>query len=1022
MELKNLPDMPTSGPGEEVLRDDFAPFSPPVALEKSADANAPQIAEWIRQNQPGDTLVLTAEGLDADDTAFIAYGEASGLVACDAQLIDGRQAAVTLSDALRPAADVYLLWAMNGSGFGEPVAINAAQADWVGFDSINPGETFYVYGKNLTLDGVNAYCYVKELDEWLTSTECNPYKAAFKMPESAATQSYTLYAHNGHGGKYGFADALTVEVVSPYVWTGKIIDVTAYGANGSDGNDDYAAILSAYAAASAGDTLYFPAGEYIVSELLTVSKNLQLVGDGTNSVVRNLPGESWGNILFLKTGYCTVKNLMLDAYSTGNIITTHQTSTRMEFENVTFSGGNIDPLDGNASVSLDKTGYMRFTNCTFNISGSIQLKATLGQVRFEDCRILGMHDAVGLVASTTDHYDFSDCVVGNLDATDASSSYGWARGRWIVQNQGNYVYIGGNVVSNMAPRIPIPFFSGGITSYSELGESTNVYTLGTCKSCTFQFDDIPDEFDGRGDDSVDWSGAIIAVPYGDGTGSFDAWVKKNNAIQNYVTVWIKQTSWDEAEQMNQSVTTSATLIDKTDQNSGEQILCEGLQTWQAGYVLSATPTNLFISVAEASESAQVDDANQIFITGGRGLGQCRRASVNAATGEVTIEGIWRVVPDSSSTYELVNGANSFVVYNNYFSARETGLGYSHKATTALQMSAGHGFVFANNRLEKMRHIVRLFGHDGENSALDGVSAPAPNYFGILSGNEVYGTACGFDNIVVSSGSDPLVDGDAFNLGNVFRDNIVSNITYRSAFSFTDSFSVDSTFGVNVLDGNQVSGFGAVHVNDVPSWSLVRAVPLRLDSKATEQVLVGNVFSGHASITGLSATNVVLQGNTWSNFGETYAAKYGRLAVKRPVSIDGSVEIWNTGTSELAWTSLTLGGGTIAPEDRIRIDDVDEGIHTIQADGQARQVEVAQLIQTAGTNMLTLTLSGYDGVWVKIKVLDLISDVFLEHGPWYEPTQLSFEVPTRYTLEIMTSNTETGVYRVKRSIVDPPAIQ
>ena len=45
-----------------------------------------------------------------------------------------------------------------------------------------------------------------------------------------------------------------------------VIDVTSYGADGSDEFDDTAAIQGAISAAAAGDTVYFPAGTYIVNQ------------------------------------------------------------------------------------------------------------------------------------------------------------------------------------------------------------------------------------------------------------------------------------------------------------------------------------------------------------------------------------------------------------------------------------------------------------------------------------------------------------------------------------------------------------------------------------------------------------------------------------------------------------------------------------------------------------------------------------------------------------------------------------
>jgi plastocyanin len=61
------------------------------------------------------------------------------------------------------------------------------------------------------------------------------------------------------------------------------LDVTAYGADGSDALDDTTAIQDAIDAASAGDTVYIPAGTYYVSGQLDMKSDLVLKGAGRDS-------------------------------------------------------------------------------------------------------------------------------------------------------------------------------------------------------------------------------------------------------------------------------------------------------------------------------------------------------------------------------------------------------------------------------------------------------------------------------------------------------------------------------------------------------------------------------------------------------------------------------------------------------------------------------------------------------------------------------------------------------------------
>lgn len=1009
----SYPDMKNVAEPTTNYHESFAPFTAPVDGGVSIDANAPQIADWTRQSGAGETMVLTAEGVNPSNALFIAYGEGmkSGVQtkvesACDIPLVDGRQCSVTLPPTL-PSRELYLIWPHNEHGFGEPVAINRAEAWWVGFDTVNPGETFYIYGRNLTLDGTNAYCYIVEMGEWLTSTDANPYKAAFTMPATAANRTYTIYAHNGHGQAYGWSEPLSIGVESAYSWSANTLNVTNYGANGSDAGDDRAAFVSAIGAASDGDTLYIPDGTYYLSSTFTVNKRLHILGQSTNAVLRPT-SDSVNPLVGGNSSGAFFENLTL-FHSFANQVFGSYNRERLRFKNVVFSHYQSTGA-GSQLVSLEYASNFLFEDCAFLPYKQLKIASESSNLRFDGCRFLGVRDCNEMASIKAERLDFSGCRIGNYDGSDASEGTGWAKGRWLKMNKGDYVYIGNNTITEMAPREPTPFFSNGvITSFTGLGDATTVWSLGNCKPCTFYFDDIPDEFDGRGDNSIDYHGVLVTVPYGTGESTVTGWVKENNAIANYVTVWIKEASWSRAEQMNSSVTTSAEFTDKIDQNSGEQILCEGFQSLQAGQVLSANADNLFISPAEASETG-VTGSRQVFITGGRGLGQAREvANINTGTGEVSINGTWKVVPDATSTYILANGALNYCVYNNDFSAREDGLEYTHKATTALQISASHGLVFADNTLNNMRHVVRQYGHSGQGEALSGVSAPAPSYFSILSGNEVTGTAVGFDNSVKHWKSAPLVQGDSFMLGNVFRSNTLSSITYKSAFGFTDEFAANNTIGINVVEGNHVSDLR--YVVSHPSQPPLRANVMTLDAYASAQVLVDNKFYGHSNITGLSNTNVVLHGNTWADFGQTYAASYSRLSVAQPKSIDGTVEIRNTGTAVLNWMSPSLGSGSIAPEQSTNLINVAEDTHTIESGAQTKLVEVAQLIQIPSSGQIDFPVSGYDGVWVKVRLINQVSGAEQSLGPWYSPTNIVLQgLPgTWYLMILETSATESGYY-------------
>jgi polygalacturonase len=74
---------------------------------------------------------------------------------------------------------------------------------------------------------------------------------------------------------------------------GKIVNVAAFGARGDGVKDDTAAIQAAINAASAGSTIYFPAGTYLVSGLILERRSgLSLAGEGHQSIIQQKAGGS----------------------------------------------------------------------------------------------------------------------------------------------------------------------------------------------------------------------------------------------------------------------------------------------------------------------------------------------------------------------------------------------------------------------------------------------------------------------------------------------------------------------------------------------------------------------------------------------------------------------------------------------------------------------------------------------------------------------------------------------------------
>jgi parallel beta-helix repeat protein len=91
------------------------------------------------------------------------------------------------------------------------------------------------------------------------------------------------------------------------------LNVASYGAVPDDSGDDQAAISSAIAAASAGDTVYFPGGTYRLSGAINPKSGIRLQGTNTGASVLLYVGGSLSEIIGLgSVANVTVSYLTLD--------------------------------------------------------------------------------------------------------------------------------------------------------------------------------------------------------------------------------------------------------------------------------------------------------------------------------------------------------------------------------------------------------------------------------------------------------------------------------------------------------------------------------------------------------------------------------------------------------------------------------------------------------------------------------------------------------------------------------------
>ncbi|HEV7620835.1 MAG TPA: glycosyl hydrolase family 28-related protein, partial [Flavisolibacter sp.] len=307
-------------------------------------ANAPTFAEWTKTAGADESLVVTGinfsryTGLEeGKDTRFFLYSHNFSKDE-KIQRLDGNKAMITLDSAL-PDWSMYLIWPGNEAGYGYPAAVNKTDAWWVGPDKAAKGSTVAVYGRNLSHnnDSLLSYIYLKSASgtgQWLNVTKVNPYKVEFLLPAGTPDGDYEVWTHNGHGGDFGWSGPLILTVFAGQQWTNTIFNVKNYGAIPDDGNDDTGPIKNAIQAASQNpySTVYFPAGTYIFSDLLSLGDNMRWKGDGKNVSI--------------------LKSVVDFVPSATNMVLS--TSQNVEITDMGFDGSNINVVN-----NIDKPFFFR---------------------------------------------------------------------------------------------------------------------------------------------------------------------------------------------------------------------------------------------------------------------------------------------------------------------------------------------------------------------------------------------------------------------------------------------------------------------------------------------------------------------------------------------------------------------------------------------------------------------------------------------------------------------------------------
>ncbi len=247
------------------------------ALSVGVRPAAPAIAAISDVTFPDETLVITGVGLAGTRLRVWAEGTLRDIEPLRA--VDNRVQAVVPGD-MPPST--MLVWPVKGESSGAPIRVNGATIRWVWparVEAGRPGSTVRVFGKNLCLPN-KAEPLLVLIDpaghaRRLPARSPNPYSLEAPLPHDLAPGTFRVQAHNGTGGRYGWSETATFEVIEPRAVPDAVFRVDDY-LDAAEGSDRKAIVLAvAAAAAKGGGTVRFAARHY--RDVVGVSKKRETI-------------------------------------------------------------------------------------------------------------------------------------------------------------------------------------------------------------------------------------------------------------------------------------------------------------------------------------------------------------------------------------------------------------------------------------------------------------------------------------------------------------------------------------------------------------------------------------------------------------------------------------------------------------------------------------------------------------------------------------------------------------------------
>lgn len=439
-------------------------------MSGSAKQGTPVCAEWTRSAGPDESLIITGEDFtsykrtdEGKDSRFTVLGS-EGLKDANIQRVEKDKAVITIAKDSSKWG-MYLVWPSNKAGYGKPIAVNKTEVWWLGPRRVSKGGSVSVYGRNLAHnnDTLKSHVFIKSplgAGQWATITNVNPYKVDFIIPDNLGNGDYEVWVHNGHGGQYGWSGPLVLTLQKDREWA-RQVNVKDFGAKGNGSFDDTEAIMRALQVAkeTSGSTVYFPAGNYLISRMLSLSDNTRWKGDGmAQTVIKCNPN------FFTKDAmiHSRAKNIVINdlTFDTNGNYQGEGPEYRQEAINmdgsVNLKLNNVKVLSiGYSSLRLNHAKDVIITNSTF--VGRKSFLGSCSNLIIDKCTFLLTNDAeMALHSWNGKNISMTNSTCRDYDNKNINNGRGWGKGRFFhsAGNGGStrHTYLGNNRTYDLGVR------------------------------------------------------------------------------------------------------------------------------------------------------------------------------------------------------------------------------------------------------------------------------------------------------------------------------------------------------------------------------------------------------------------------------------------------------------------------------------------------------------------------------------------------------------------------------------------